>query len=115
MEPSGEALTVVGQPEQRRRFCANAKYDACNWLTPAGSTEPYCVACRHNATIPDLAKPENHEAWRRIELAEHRLFYTLLRWNLPLKNKIEDPQHGLVFNILAEASGECRSEGTYRS
>jgi hypothetical protein len=37
-----------------------------------------------------------------LELAKHRLFYTLLRWKLPLKTRSEDPTHGLIFNFLAD-------------
>jgi hypothetical protein len=103
LEPSGDSWTAVGQSQKLRRFCANANHDGCNWLTPPDSADQYCVACRHNAIIPDLAKPDQLEAWRRMELAKHRLFYSLLRWNLPLRNKGEDPQHGLVFNFPAEA------------
>jgi hypothetical protein len=43
------------------------------------------------------------ETWRRLELAKHRLFYSLLRWDFPLKTKIEISQYGLVFDFLAES------------
>ena len=33
---------------------------------------------------------------------KHRLFYSLLRWKLPLKTRAEDPQHCLIFNFLAD-------------
>jgi hypothetical protein len=36
-------------------------------------------------------------------MAKHRLFYTLLRWNLPLKTVSQDPSHGLSFEFLADA------------
>jgi hypothetical protein len=51
--------------------------------------------------IPDLSQPENLADWRRIELAKHRLFYTLLKLRLPLTTKLEDPQQGLAFDFLA--------------
>src|SRR5271166_464619 len=34
--------------------------------------------------------------------SKHRLFYTLLRWSLPLKTRAEDPVHGLAFEFLAD-------------
>ena len=101
MTPAGDQewtpLAGGGDP---RRFCANSKHDACNWLTPAGSRDVFCTACRHNDTIPDLSKPNNLAAWREIEFAKHRLFYSLLRWKLPLQTRTEDPEHGLVFEFL---------------
>ncbi len=86
----------------RRFLCTNAALDACNWLVPEGSTDGYCLACRHNGTVPDLSTPQNLQGWRELEAAKHRLFYSLLRWHLPLRTRAEDPRHGLVFNFLAD-------------
>ena len=113
-------LEPAGGPDWRalmedgalRRFCANAAHDVCNWLTPSPGGRPtgappgphdgFCLACRHNLTIPDLSKPENLVAWREIEIAKHRLVYSLLRLRLPLKTRAEDPVHGLAFEFLAD-------------
>jgi hypothetical protein len=59
----------------------------------------YCAACRHNQTVPDLTVPENLLRWRKIEIAKHRLIYTLLKLDLPLATKGEDPD-GLAFDFL---------------
>ena len=90
--------------QSRFRFCANAEYDVCNWLVPADSPDTYCLACRHNKTVPDLSKPENKELWRAMEFAKHRLFYTLLRLKLPLVTRAEDSEEGLVFEFKADES-----------
>lgn len=66
----------------------------------------YCIACRHNGTVPDLTMPQNVMLWRQLELAKHRLFYSLLRWRLPLRTRGEDPQHGLIFNFLADTPAQ---------
>ena len=87
---------------KRRFFCANAAQDACNWLVPEGEEEGLCLACRHNGTVPDLSAAGNLEGWRELETAKHRLFYSLLRWKLPLRTRVEDPDHGLIFNFLAD-------------
>ena len=50
-----------------RRFCANADYDVCNWLTRADGQDRLCVACRHNDTIPDISEASHLIAWRDIE------------------------------------------------
>jgi hypothetical protein len=96
------AWVALAMPHHPSRFCANADYDACNWLVPPDSEETYCLACRHNGTIPNVSDPAQLLAWQQIENAKHRLFYTLLRWNLPLKTRAEDPEHGLLFDFLAD-------------
>ena len=98
----GELWTLSAGNNGPRRFCANADYDVCNWLTTAGGQDRLCVACRHNDTIPDISQPSHLTAWRDIELAKHRLFYSLVRWTLPLKTRAEDPSHGLAFEFLAD-------------
>ena len=94
---------ALAAPQGRYRFCANAAYEVCNWMISAEHKETYCAACRHNRTIPDLSVPDNLAHWRRIELAKHRLFYTLIKLRLPLATKNEDPD-GLAFDFLASAS-----------
>lgn len=90
-----------GDRDQPYRFCANARYNACNWLIRADRSDAYCTACRHNRTIPDLGVPENLARWQKLELAKHRLFYTLLRLGLPVPTRAED-REGLAFDFLAD-------------
>src|ERR1700675_2204539 len=66
---------ALAQPKGRFRYCANAQHGVCNWLVDADQPEQFCVACRHNRTMPDLSQPENLLHWRKIEVAKHRLFY----------------------------------------
>ena len=93
---------VCGAPWPVAPACANASYDACNWLVPADSSEDFCACCRHNRTIPNLALRDNLTRWRKFELAKHRLFYTLIRLGLPLPSRAENPEQGLVFDFLAD-------------
>lgn len=93
---------LVGREERRFKFCKNAEYDACNWLIPADAPGEFCIACRHNHTVPDLSSDANQSLWRLMELAKHRLFYTLLELKLPLVTRVEDPNEGLVFDFLAD-------------
>jgi len=102
IEPTGSTWRTLADGGEGRMLCANAELDACNWLTEAGSSERYCRACRHNGTVPDLSDPVRVAGWRELEVAKHRLFYALIRWKLPLKTRIEDPAHGLIFNFLAD-------------
>ncbi len=84
------------------RFCSNADHDVCNWLVPAESRHRFCRACRHNLVIPDLDRPDNLGRWRRMEVAKHRLFYTLIELELPLVTRTDDPDEGLVFEFLED-------------
>lgn len=102
LEPAGNGLwQPLAFAGSLFKFCDNATHDACNWLVPAESPETFCIACRHNRTVPDLSNFDNLENWRKMELAKHRLFYTLLRLQLPLPNRADDPQRGLAFDFLA--------------
>lgn len=105
LEPDGELWQALARPGTSYRLCANVIHDVCNWLVPADEPHPFCVACRHNRTIPDLAIPENLHHWRKIEGAKHRLFYSLLRFKLPLVTAAEDP-NGLTFDFLSPGAGQ---------
>ena len=106
LEPNGNGQwQTIAIPGNISKFCKNAEYDACNWLIPAQASEQFCIACRHNRTVPDLSDPKNLEYWRKMEFAKHRLFYTLLRLHLPLPNRTDDPTHGLAFDFLNDSTG----------
>jgi hypothetical protein len=93
---------VLASPKKAYKFCNNAQFDVCNWMVPADDPYGFCAACRHNRVIPDLTVPGNEGLWRRIEVAKHLLFYSLLRLGLPLENRQDDPRHGLAFDFLAD-------------
>jgi hypothetical protein len=100
LEATSERLRPCLKSPTDYVYCANVEFGKCNWLVPAHSGERYCLACRHNRTIPDLSQERNIELWRRIEVAKRRLFYSLLRLKLPLQTKAES-QSGLAFDFLA--------------
>jgi hypothetical protein len=103
LEPlDGDAWKALAAPEKPYKFCQNYAHGVCNWMVPADDVAGFCAACRHNHLIPDLNVAGNAQLWARIEMAKRRLFYTLLRLNLPLENRIDDPQHGLAFDLLAD-------------
>ncbi len=100
--PAGGDWDALAAPGRRFRFCANAAHESCNWLLPADAAAAFCAACQHNRTIPDLAVPGNLIAWRKLELAKHRLFYGYQRLGLATPTRGEDATHGLVFDFLAD-------------
>jgi hypothetical protein len=103
LEPIGEVWQLLGNTESSYRFCANAKLNACNWLVDASSNDFFCVSCRHNQTIPDISESNHLAAWRKLEMAKHRLFYSLLRLGLPTEDRPVEPIRHLAFDFLAEA------------
>jgi hypothetical protein len=111
LEPDGGAWIPLAEPERPVRLCANAGYDACNWLIPEDGPDAFCAACRHNRVIPDLTQPLNVERWRRLETAKHRLFYTLLKLRLPLETRPANPG-GLAFDLLSDPAEATRSAPT---
>jgi hypothetical protein len=54
--------------------------------------------------VPDLSVPGHLAAWQALEMAKHRLFYSLIRLNLPLTTFVEDPERGLSFEFLADTA-----------
>jgi len=103
LDQQGDHLTSPALPGQQFASCANAAFDACNWLVahePGGN--PFCRACRHNELVPDVSLPANLTRWQVIERAKKRLLYSPLRLGLPLATRNEDPLHGLSFRFLAE-------------
>jgi len=88
------------------KFCSNIQYASCNWLIGADSADSFCMACRHNQTVPDLSNHKNLQDWQKLEHAKHRLFYSLLRLNLRCLTRAQDSRCGLAFDFLADTAGE---------
>ena len=105
LDQADDGWRPTGSDGAPRYFCANAAHDACNWLVDETSGGKFCRACRHNGTVPDLTDPAKLASWRELEFGKHRLFYSLLRWRLPLQTRSENPEHGLIFNFLADNRG----------
>jgi hypothetical protein len=98
-----EAAQASGN--QQYEYCDNHRYGTCNWLIAKGSISKYCEACQLNHTIPDLSKPEYMQRWQVLEVAKHRLVYTLLRMKLPVISK-QIEEKGLYFDFLADEPDE---------
>ena len=107
LEPDEDGLWHdAAAPERRFRNCANGRdYGVCNWLVPAADPQSLCVSCRLNAVVPDLSLADNRQLWARVEAAKRRLLYTLYRLGLPVVGRDRDPENGLRFHFLANATG----------
>lgn len=90
---------------RRFRLCKNSvDHEICNWAVPAEDPVEYCLSCRLTRTIPDLSQPGNLLALQKMETAKRRLVYTLMSLRLPVANKTDDPQHGLVYDFKVDLS-----------
>jgi hypothetical protein len=97
-------------PSEPYRYCANHAQDVCNWLLPASSTNLYCRACELNRTIPDLSNADHASRWKKLEIAKHRLIYSLLQMHLPLMSKSVDQEKGLAFDFVADQSASAKEK-----
>lgn len=99
-----DRFVITGDNSDRSwKPCRNyTPENVCNWMIPADSNEEYCLSCRLNETIPDLSVGNNRSLWAKMETAKRRLNYSLLRLNLPMLNKSDDPQRGLAYRFLAD-------------
>lgn len=86
----------------RYKYCSNKQYNVCNWLLPHDSEGEYCIACNLNRTIPDLSQSDHLEKWAHIEVAKHRLVYSLLRFRLLVISKFQDEDKGIAFDFKAD-------------
>jgi hypothetical protein len=53
LEPAGEKWRALADGGAPYRYCANVAHESCNWLIADDGDEPFCLACRHNRTIPN--------------------------------------------------------------
>jgi len=88
------------------RLCKNAEYGTCNWLIPSSQQTEFCPACELNRVIPALTSDENLKRWKNIEIAKHRLVYSLLRLHLPVSKKNDNEETGIAFDFLADTSAK---------
>ena len=93
-----------GIKKRAYRLCQNYNVEnICNWAVDVDDPNPYCRSCRLTRTIPNLNVEGTRDAWVRLETAKRRLLYSLILLELPLANKIEDPELGLAFEFLADS------------
>lgn len=102
-----EFYSCDADPNQRYRKCANfSQHGVCNGMLRDDELENndqgLCFYCHFNHSIPDLSIPENIQHWRKLETAKRRTLYTLQRLALPIPDRIQDAENGLVFHFLAD-------------
>ena len=107
-DQNNETTLTESNTKTKYKYCSNQQYSVCNWVLKAEDSEEFCLACRLNRVIPNLSDPQYRQRWHKIELAKHRLVYSLLRWDLPVHSKKEQPDQGLAFDFKADPN--CPNE-----
>lgn len=102
--PEGDAFySLEGNKSKKLKYCSNHSLEVCNWLVRADGPQPFCTACKLNRNIPNLNEPDHLRQWRLIEVAKHRLVYSLIQLQLPLQSKLENTEKGISFDFLSDA------------
>jgi hypothetical protein len=107
-DTNGVYIATAREAKGRRyKKCQNYQQGlVCNWMVPIDSKEVFCTSCRLDEIIPDMSVAKNRLLWQAIETAKRRLVYTLLKLELPLKNRGDDPKQGLAFRLLGDAPNQ---------
>jgi hypothetical protein len=106
LDKNGKYRSNEKRSAVRYRYCANYEQGVCNWLVPDDQDSVFCKACELNHTIPNLSQPEHVQRWKVLEVAKHRLVYSLLRMKLPLVSKTADEERGLYFDFVSDEDKE---------
>ena len=94
-------LRALADSDKTYRFCANVEYRELQLADCGGKRRSHSASpAVTTGSFPNLASRDNLMLWRRLEVAKRRLFYSLLRLQLPLVTRVEDPA-GLAFDFLA--------------
>jgi len=98
----GIVFSNASNDQELYNYCRNAEHGVCNWLVPASPDPTYCIACALNRTIPTLDNDRNLLLWKNMEVAKHRLIYSLLRLHLPFTVTREGKEEAIVFDFMAD-------------
>ena len=101
--PESGRMTSLASASNDVKLCQNYEaHSICNWSVAAEDTDPLCRSCRLTRVIPDLADPAHLDSWHRVEAAKRRLLFTLLALELPIVDRVRDPERGLAFEFKAD-------------
>ncbi|MGB5838433.1 MAG: putative zinc-binding metallopeptidase [Albidovulum sp.] len=82
--------------------CANRNLIGCNWICEASEPDQLCLSCLHTTKIPNLSDDEKRGRWGRLERAKRRLFYALIKFQLPIDAPPNLSKGALHFELLAD-------------
>lgn len=110
--PLQDQIVILGDAFVARdggqHACANRHLIGCNWLCEDSEQRELCLSCKHTTKIPNLSDDEKRSRWGRLERAKRRLFYSLIKFGLPLEAEPDTSKGALHFELLAD---EMRPDG----
>jgi hypothetical protein len=106
-EPAGvfRALGAGAEGERYRHCGSRIDHGACNWAVAEHDPHRFCLACRLNEVIPNLADAQAKDRWLKVEQSKRRTIYTLLQLGLPVEPRGETAG-GLAFAFKQDVPGE---------
>lgn len=115
LESKGNGLYAVAGGRNIRLCANNHVHGVCNAIVDINDSSEFCIACRLNRTIPNLANPENHIRWRSLEEAKRRLIFGLLSLGLPLEAPVAGYPRGLCFDFLEDRRTNSEADEAFVS
>lgn len=109
--PRQDQMLAFAAPAGNPAACQNRDLIGCNWLCDSGAQTGLCLSCRHTTKIPNTADRERQQHWARLERAKRRLFYSLLKFGLPLDDPADGAEAALHFELLGD---ETRPDGAQK-
>ena len=106
LRPEGGALAVADRAGRLYRRCLNEVAARCNWLVPADDSESLCDSCRLTTVRPSDGDVDALAAFADAEGAKRRLLDQLLGLELPIIDRVTDPEQGLAFELLSSRGRE---------
>lgn len=98
--PWDASMPIVGLPDHSA--CANRELIGCNWVCDTQNHERLCLSCLHTIKIPDTSNEESVLRLSRLERAKRRLFYSLLKFGLPLSHSRDGTPGSLRFELIGD-------------
>ena len=98
---AGQGRPVLGAVSYA--LCANRDLIGCNWLCEQLSQKEFCQSCSHTIKIPDISDVSKRQRWSKLERAKRRLFYALIKHQLPLSFEGRDIEGTLRFELVGNS------------
>ncbi len=106
--PSADKMLALSGGNDETYPCENRNVIGCNWLCEGVTNLNQCLSCRHTTKLPDLSVSENLRQFTLLERAKRQLFYSIMKFRLPLYRSTESAEGYLHFELLGD---EIDSEG----
>lgn len=116
--PSRDAIVLLGVGDDGfaaktpdHTLCGNRNQIGCNWICESDESNSLCLSCVHTTKIPNTQNDVHRMRWDRLERAKRRLFYAIIKFQLPLANHADGTRGFLHFELLSDQLGKVDKNG----